>query len=147
MRKFFQAVIAVKASAAMNFTAAMCVYLVFLALFRQTAAPLSTLFSLLLASAAAGALQVAAFSNLFIKKLAYGWRMAVFAVPFGAVLAGLAAGFGWFPKESAGAWALFWVLFLVIFLGITAGIELYYRLSGRKYDDRLDWYRRNRERD
>lgn len=146
MKKFFQAVIAVKECAAMNYTAAMCVYLVFLFLFHQTAAPLPTLFSLLLASVAAGAMQVAAFSDLFIKKLTYGWRMAVFAIPFGAILAGLAAGFGWFPIKSAGAWALFWLFFLVIFLGITAGIEIYYRLSGRKYDDRLDWYRRNRER-
>lgn len=146
MKRFFQTVIAVKESAALNYTAAMCIYLVFLALFRQTAAPLSTLFSLLLASTAAGVMQVVAFTDLFIKKLAYGWRMAVFAVPFGAVLAGVAAGFGWFPAESAGAWALFLVIFLVIFLGITAGIEVYYRLSGRKYDDRLDWYRRNREK-
>ena len=47
---------------------------------------------------------------------------------------------GWLPADRAGAW----VLFGVIFAAITAGIELYFRLSGRKYDDRLDWYRKNR---
>lgn len=147
MKKFFRAVIAIKETASLNYTAAMCVYLLFLALFRQRTASLPILFSLLLASAAAGTMQVVAFTDLFIKKLAYGWRMAVFAVPFGGMLAGLAAGFGWLPAGSAGAWALFWVIFLVIFLGITAGIEIYYRLSGKKYNDRLDWYRRNRKQD
>ncbi len=37
-------------------------------------------------------------------------------------------------------------IFIVIFLFTTLGTELYYRLSGRKYDDRLDWYRKNREK-
>lgn len=145
MKRFFQAVMAVKESATLNYTAAMCIYMLFLFGFHQKEAPLSTVFSLLLVSVAAGAMQVAAFTDLFIKKLAYGWRLAMFAVLFGAVLAGFAAGFGWFPIENPGAWVLFWLLFLIIFLGITAGIEVYYRLSGRKYDDRLDWYRRHRE--
>ena len=51
---------------------------------------------------------------------------------------------GWFPTDQLGAWVLFGVIFVVIFAAITAGIELYFRLSGRKYDDRLDWYRKNR---
>ena len=31
-------------------------------------------------------------------------------------------------------------------LPLTNGIEIYYRLSGRKYDDRLDWYHRSRDK-
>ncbi len=40
------------------------------------------LFSLLAVCIAAGTMQVVAFSDLLFKKLAYGWRMVVFAIPF-----------------------------------------------------------------
>ena len=146
MKKFFQVVAAIKECTALCYTGAMCFYMFFLFLFKQKAADLSMLFSLLIVCIAAGTMQVAAFSNLLFKKLAYGWRMVVFAVPFFTVLTAFAVGFGWFPTESAGAWITFIVIFIVIFLFVTAGIELYYRLSGRKYDDRLDWYRRNRDK-
>lgn len=142
MKKFFQVVTAVKERAALSYTAAMCIYMVFLWVFRQEAAPLPVLFSLLIVCVAAGTMQLVAFSNLLFKKLAYGWRMVVFVIPFGAVLTAFAVGFGWFPTESAGAWVTFGVIFIAIFLAITGGIEIYYRLSGKKYDDRLDWYRR-----
>ena len=144
MKKFFQAAAAIKECASLCYTGAMCFYMIFLWVFRQDAVTFPELFSLLLVCVAAGAMQVAAFSNLLFKKLAYGWRMVVFAVPFFAVLTAFAVGFGWFPTENAGAWLTFIVIFVVIFVTITAGIELYYRLSGRKWDDRLDWYRRRK---
>ena len=144
MKKFFQAVAAIKETASLCYTGAMCFYLFFLWVFKQEGAGLPMLFSLLAVSVAAGTMQVAAFSNLFIKKLSYGWRMVVFVIPFFALLTAFAVGFGWFPTESVGAWVSFIVIFIVIFLFITVGIELYYRLSGRKWDDRLDWYQKNR---
>ena len=146
MKTFFDVVIAVKERAALSYTAAMCLYLFFLWVFQQEAAPLSLLFSLLVVGAAAGLMQVVAFSDLLFKKLAYGWRLVVFVVPFGAVLTAAAVGFRWFPTGQAGAWVLFGLFFALIFAAITGGIELYYRLSGRKWDDRLDWYRRNRDK-
>lgn len=146
MKKFFQVAAAIKELASLCYTGTMCFYMLFLFLFKQEAADLSVLFSLLLVCIAAGTMQVAAFSDLLFKKLAYGWRMMVFVVPFFAVITAFAVGFGWFPTESAGAWITFIAIFIVIFLFITVGIELYYRLSGRKYDDRLDWYRRNKEK-
>lgn len=146
MKTFFDVVIAVKERAALNYTAAMCLYLFFLWVFQQEAAPLSLLFSLLVVGAAAGLMQVVAFSDLLIKKLAYSWRMVLFFVVFGAILTAFAVGFHWFPTDQAGAWAAFGVIFLLIFAAIAAGIEIYYRASGRKWDDRLDWYRRNRDK-
>ena len=47
MKKFFDVVIAVKERAALNYTAAMCIYLFFLWAFQQEGASLSALFSLL----------------------------------------------------------------------------------------------------
>lgn len=147
MKKFFQVAIAIKERTALCYTGAMCFYMFFLFVFKQEAAELSALFSLLLVSIVGGTMQLIAFSDLLIKKLAYGWRMVVFAVPFFAVLTAFAVGFGWFPTESLASWVMFIAEFIIIFLVITAGFELYYRLSGRKYDDRLDWYRRNREKE
>lgn len=147
MKKFLQIVIAIKERASLSYTAAMFIYMVFLWVFKQEAAPLSMLFSLMIVCVAAGTMQLVAFSDLLFKKLAYGWRLVVFVIPFGAVLTAFAVGFGWFPTEDVRAWVEFGVIFIVIFLAITAGIEIYYRLSGRKYDDKLDWYRRSREKD
>ena len=104
------------------------------------------LFSLLLVGVMSGLVQVVAFSGLLIKKLAYGWRMVLFFVVFGAILTAFAVGFGWFPVENAWAWVSFGVAFLLIFAAIAGGIEIYYRASGRRWDDRLDWYRRNRDK-
>ena len=144
MKKFFQVAAAIKECASLCYTGAMCFYMFFLFIFKQETADLSMLFSLLIVCIAAGTLQVAAFSNLLFKKLAYGWRLVVFAVPFFVVLTAFAVAFQWFPTEEAGAWVSFGVLFIVIFVVITAGIELYYRLAGRKWDDKLDWYRRQK---
>ena len=144
MKKFFQVAAAIKETASLCYTGAMCFYLFFLWMFQQETAGLPILLSLLVVSVAAGTMQVAAFSNLFIKKLSYGWRMVVFVVPFFGLLTAFAVGFDWFPTGSAGAWVTFIAIFIVIFLFITVGIELYYRLSGRKWDDRLDWYQKNR---
>lgn len=144
MKKFFRVVVTIKECTALCYTAAMFFYMFFLFMFKQESAPLPMLFSLLAASVAAGTMQVAAFSGLLFKKLTYGWRIVVFVVPFGAILTALAVGFGWFPTDKIGAWVTFGVFFVIIFLAITAGIEVYYRLSGRKWDDRLDWYRRRK---
>ncbi len=145
MKKFFEVVMNLKERAGLIYTGSMFFYMFFLWVFRQDSAPLSVLFSLLLVSVIASAMQVVAFSNLIIKKLAYGWRMLVFFIPFGAVLTAIAVACGWFPTDQLGAWALFGLFFVLISAVITGGIELYYRLSGRKWNDRLDWYRKSRE--
>ena len=144
MKKFFQVGVAIKELTALCYTATMCIYMIFLWMFEQETVQLSTLFSLLLVCIAAGTMQVAAFSDLLFKKLAYGWRLMVFVVPFGAVLTATAVICGWFPTDQTAAWVMFGVFFVLIFVAITGGIELYYRLSGRKWNDRLDWYRKNR---
>ena len=145
MKKFFQVVMAIKECTALCYTAAMCFYMFFWWVYKQEAVPLSTLFSLLLVCIAAGTMQVVAFSSLLFKKLAYSWRLVVFAVPFFGVLTAFAVRFGWFPTGNVKAWVTFIAVFIIIFLLITMGIELYYRLSGRKWNDKLDWYRKNKE--
>lgn len=143
MKNFFEIVIALKERAALCYTGAMFFYIFFLLVYGQQTADVATLISLMLVSIAAGSLQLIAFSSLVIKKLGYGWRLLVFAVPFFAILTGVAVAFRWFPAQSAGAWVSFILIFLVIFAVITVAFEMYYRLSGKRYDSRLDWYRHN----
>ncbi len=145
MKKFWAVAMALKERTAMIYTGAMCFYLFFMFVFQWESVPLRMLFSMLLVSIAAALMQILAFSNLILKKLSYTWRLVVFALPFGAVLTACAVVFHWFPIENPGAWITFGVIFVVIFVLCTAGFELYFRLSGRKYDDKLDWYKKNRE--
>ena len=144
MKKFFEVAMNLKERTGLIYSGSMCFYMFFLWVFKQEAAPLSILFSLLVVSIAASVVQVVAFSNLVIKKLAYSWRLLLFFVVFGGILTAVAVGCGWFPTDRAGAWALFVLFFVIISAVITGGIELYYRLSGRKWDDKLDWYRRHK---
>ena len=104
----------------------------------------TTILVFMVVGVVSGLMQVVAFSNLLFKKLAYGWRMVLFFVVFGAILTAFAVGFGWFPTDSVGAWVSFAIIFVLIFAAIAGGIEIYYRASGRKWDDRLDWYRRRK---
>ena len=145
MKKFFEVAMNLKERVGLIYTGAMCFYMFFLWVFKQDSAPLPILFSLLVVSVAASAMQVLAFSDLVIKKLSYGWRMLVFIIPFGAILTAAAVACGWFPTDQIGAWVLFGVFFVLITAAITAGIEIYYRASGRRWDDRLDWYKKNRK--
>lgn len=147
MKTFWSVAMALKERTAMIYTGAMCFYLFFLFVFKWESVPLHMLFSMLLVSLAAAFMQIIAFSNLIIKKLSYAWRLAVFALPFGAILTACAVTFQWFPIENPGAWVTFWIIFIVIFVLCTAGFELYFRLSGRKYDDKLDWYKKNRDKE
>lgn len=140
MKRFLSVAAALKERVSLCYTASMSIYIVFLFVYQGTAGP-GILLSLLLVSVAAGVLQLLAFSDLVIKKMPYGGRMAVFGLPFFGVLTAAAVGWGWFPTEIPGAWVSFAAVFLLIFAAITAGIELYYRASGKRYDDRLDWYR------
>ena len=109
--------------------------------------PDNYLFSFLLLSLAGGVLQIVAFTELVIKRLRYTLRLFVFAVPYLAVLSAIAAGFGWLPAAQPGAWALFFLIFLAVLLTMTLGFELYYRISGKKYDGLLGQYRASRTRD
>ena len=53
----------------------------------------------------------------------------------------------WFPTQRAGAWALFIGMFFLIFIVMTVGFEIYFRLTGRKYDGLIGQYRKQREED
>ena len=44
-----------------------------------------------------------------------------------------------------GAWAVFLGMFFLTFVGMTIGFDIYFRITGRKYDGLLGQYRREKE--
>lgn len=146
MKRFWEIVMMMKTAAAYCCCGTMCVYLCVMLVLGMETVSRPILFSLLLTGAAAGALQTLAFTDAVLKRLAYGWRMLLFAVLFFGALTAIALGFGWFPAEFGGNWVTFGAIFLFIFLLVCAGFELYYRVTGARYDGMLGQYRKARER-
>lgn len=145
MRQFLKGLIAWKMSACAMFTAAMFFYLLFCLLYDNREVPTALLWGLFWVSAAGSFIQAVCFSDWIIKKLRYVWRSLLFVLLFLPVLAFAAWKLEWFPTEQAGAWVLFIVIFFLIFLVMTAGFDLYYQVSGRKYDGLIGQYRRKKE--
>ena len=144
MKKFLKAALEWKTAASLLYLGAMLVYLVFCAVFRKTQVETSMLWMLLLVCAAGSLIQVLCFTDWVLKKLRYTWRLALFCGLFLPLLAIVAWAFHWFPMEGV-AWLAFLGIFLAVFIAMTLGFEMYYRLTGRKYDGLLGQYRREKE--
>lgn len=145
MKNFFKGVVEWKTSACMIFTASMFFYLFFSWIFDNHEVSTTLLWTLFWASAGASLIQAVCFSNWIIKKMRYTWRSILFVVLFLPALM-LAAWKGeWFPMDQVGAWAMFIGMFFLIFIAMTIGFDIYFRITGRKYDGMLGRYRKEKE--
>ena len=147
MKKFLKGLVAWKMSACAIFTAAVFLYLVFCLIYDTREVSTAMLWGLFWVSAAGSLFQAVCFSNWLIKKLRYTWRSLLFVLLFLPVLALAAWKTGWFPTDQVGAWAMFIGIFFLIFLAMTVGFEIYFRITGRKYDGLIGQYRKQKEQD
>lgn len=145
MKRFLKGLVEWKTSACMIFTAAMFFYLVFSLVYDNHQASTALLWTLFWASAAASLIQAVCYSDWIIKKMRYTLRSLLFVALFLPTLTLLAWKGEWFPMEQSGAWAMFIGMFFLIFVGMTIGFDIYYRITGRKYDGLLGQYRREKE--
>ena len=145
MKRFMQGVMAWKTSTCFLFTGSMVIYLVFCLVFGQEAVTTRQLWSLLLACVLGALIQGVCFSDWVIKKLRYTLRSMLFVALFLPALALTAWWADWFPAEEAGAWLVFIASFFVIFVTMSIGFDIYFRVTGRKYDGLLGQYRREKE--
>lgn len=145
MKRFLKGVVEWKMSACAIFTAAVFIYLVFCLIYHTTEVSTAMLWGLFWVSVAGSFFQALCFSNWFIKKLRYTWRSLLFVLLFLPVLAFAAWKTEWFPMDRAGAWLLFIGIFFLIFLAMTVGFEIYFRITGRKYDGLIGQYRKKKE--
>lgn len=145
MKQFWKGIMEWKTGACLIFTAAMFFYLVFSWLFDNQIVSTTMLWTLLLVSIAASLIQGICFSNWIIKKMRYTRRSLLFVLLFLPTLTFAAWKAEWFPMEEAGAWVMFIGMFFLIFIVMTIGFDIYFRVTGRKYDGMLGQYRKEKE--
>ncbi len=143
MKKFLIAVAAWKTSASLLFTGEVVIYLFFN--FGITDVSAAVLWGLLLASVAGSLFQTVCYTNWIIKKMRNIWRHLLFVLLFLPTLSFIAWKAEWFPMDQAGEWAIFIVIFFVIFFISAIGFDIYFRITGKKYDGIIGRYRMEKE--
>lgn len=108
---------------------------------------ISNILSLLVISAIGTLIQYIAFTDRVIKNVKYAWRLIIFVVPFGVILTAIAVLFDWFPTEIPGAWMTFSGIFILVFVIMTFSFEIYFRITGKKYDGLLGQYKKKKEQE
>ena len=145
MKQFLKGVIEWKTSTCYTFTAAVFIYLVFSLLYDNRQMSTSLLWTLFLVCAAASLIQAVCFSTWIFKKMRYTRRSMLFVLLFLPTLTIAAWKGAWFPMERAGAWVMFIGIFFLTFIVMTIGFDIYFRITGRKYDGLLGQYRKQKE--
>lgn len=145
MKQFIKGVIEWKTSVCFTFTAAIVIYLFFSLVFDNHETTTVLLWTLLLASITSSLIQAVCFSDWIIKKMRYTWRSLLFVLLFLPTLSLIAWKGEWFPMERAGSWAVFIGIFFLIFIVMTIGFDIYFRITGRKYDGMIGRYRKEKE--
>lgn len=145
MKEFFEGVMEWKSAACHMYTGAIVIYLLFSLMFDHWEISATLLWAMLLSCALAALFQMVCFSQWIIKKMRYTLRSLLFVVLFLPVLSLLAWKAEWFPVEQAGSWAIFIGMFFAVFIVMTIGFDIYFRITGRKYDGLLGQYRREKE--
>lgn len=146
MKRFFKGVLLWKNGASLMFTGSVLLYCMISLLYGEAELEISIVFSLLLLSALGTLLQFLAFTEYVIKNVRYSLRLLIFAVPFLILLTGCAYLFRWFPMDLFQSWLIFSGIFLGIFMITSLGFEIYYRISGKKYDGLLGQYKKSRSK-
>lgn len=144
MKQFLNGVVQWKTSTCFIFTASMFIYLTMSLLFDNSQVSTALLWTLFWVCAGAALLQGVCFSTWIFKKMRYTWRSLLFVVLFLPTLSFTAWKAEWFPTDNMGAWATFIGMFFLTFLVMTIGFDIYYRITGRKYDGLIGQYRKEK---
>ena len=142
MKHFLTSALRVKTLACMIFTAAVLISMILHLFFPDWDITPALLWQSLLISVVGSLLQWLFYSDDVIKTLRYSIRSLLFAPIFFLFIAGCAVLFHWFPMEYASSWLIFTGIFILVFLGFTVGFSIYYRITGRKYDEILDGFKK-----
>lgn len=145
MKKFMDGVMKWKTAACLMYTGSMVIYLFFCLVFDNREVSTAMLWMLLLGCVFGSLIQGICFSNWMIKKMRYTLRSILFVALFLPVLSLIAWKGQWFPTENWGSWVIFIGTFFGIFMVMTIGFDIYFRITGRKYDGLLGQYRREKE--
>lgn len=137
MSRFLKGVLEWKTYVCMMFTGSVIIFWLVGYFLGWEGLPLTSLAQLLLLSVIGSSLQGIMFTEWVFKTIAYPVRLLMFAVIFLAVMSVFAWKGRWFPAEKFGSWLVFVGIFLVTFVIMTVGYEIYFRITGKKYDGLL----------
>lgn len=141
MKTFLKCAVAVKTHACLLFTGFMAVLAVVYGLILDWPITWALILELLGLSFACSLIQFVFFSGVLLKKMSYLLRMLCSLPAFLAVVTGAGMIFRWFPIDRWQSWITFLTIFAVIFVVIALGFEIYFRLTGQKYDGLLKRYK------
>lgn len=137
MKDFLTYLIEWKTYACFSFTGFTVVFALIALFFGMDSVSIAVLFQILLVAAVCSFLQMLVFTELLFKKMRYSLRLSIFFLLLFAVLTIFALSFAWFPSGNIGAWFSFLAIFCLISLGVTIGFEIYFRITGRRYNHML----------
>lgn len=103
------------------------------------------LIQLLVIAVLAGALQLIAFSDIFIKKMSDIKRVTIFIVPFGLITLLFVIIFNWFSINLIKSWVIFFGIFLGCFIISIMIFEIEHKIKGEEYTGKLIEYK-NKEK-
>lgn len=140
--KFLKSAVTIKMNTCIIFTAFLIIRLVIISLFlKDETVPTSMIWQFLLISFVCAVLQWFAFSEDVIKKMKYVYRNILFLAPFFILLSGAAYLWSWFDTTQIIQWSLFALIFLLTFIGISIGFSIYFKVTGQKYNEKLEQYK------
>lgn len=144
MQTFLKCAVAVKTHTCLLFTGFMAALAVVYGLILDWPITWALILELLGLSLACSLVQFVFFSGALLKKMTYLARMLCSLPAFLAVVVGAGMIFRWFPIDRWQSWVIFLTIFTVIFVAIAVGFEVYFRITGQKYDDFLAQYKKQK---
>lgn len=145
MKKVKEIVSQIPKYTAYSFSMSMVVFMAIGLVAGIKAIPVSRIVQLLFICVAAAVLQMIAFSDICIKKMAYTKRLAIFMFPFLIIITAFAVMGEWFPTENIGAWITFIGIFIACFAISTLLFEIHFRITGNKYTGILNEYKNKKK--
>lgn len=142
MKKYLRYMIPVKTYICYIFTISMFIFLIIGGCAGTKTMAMGFILQLLILSMIAGFLQSLVFSDLLFKKMRYGTRIIIFLIPYLGIFSAFSIIFKWFPVANILSWIIFLAIFIFCAAVITGGFELYFRITGQKYDDLLKAYKK-----
>lgn len=92
-----------------------------------------------------GSLIIIAFSDIFLKKIPYIFRICTFIVPFFFISLVFALSFSWISVENLINWIVFIAIFLFCFLSSIIIYLITVKIKGKEYTEKLIEYQ-NRDK-
>ena len=143
MKRIIEISVVIKSIAALVFAGQVIVFVIIGSFFGLSSMTFSFVWQAMAIAVITAVLHYVTFTDAVIKKMRYSLRYVMFSLSLFATLAAFAIIFQWFPMNAT-AWLLFALIFIVVTGIMTAAFEIYSKITGRRYNESLSAYLRNK---